>query len=383
MEQRYSYTIKTKRRRVKTGRLLFLLALCAFLAAILFSVRFITLLNAFHDTSAWASALPRHSQGERRQVLLYTVSSRQADGLITELALVAYFPEGRRVRAVHLPVDTLIAAEGHGSMRLGHVYAAGGRELLVQSVSRLFNNLPIHYYLEIDEGSLPAAVDRAGGIQITAETFLADGGQLLGFLHEEGLAVAEKPERRRLALAALAAPIVQGSLWQRLISFHSFSPLLMTNLSWRQLLSAAEALKSIPYSEAAKVLVLPGAEQLRTDGRYWLPDDKQLPYLASWLTDEESAIPRDRITVEVLNGSGARGVATRVAERLRREGFQVQRVDNADHQNYDVSQVISRTENVDAAKEVAILVPGAQLLRREAAEAAIMVTVIVGKNYPD
>jgi hypothetical protein len=155
----------------------------------------------------------------------------------------------------------------------------------------------------------------------------------------------------------------------------------MTNLSWRQLLAAAETFKNIPYNEAAKVLLLPGTERLQADGRYWLPDSNQLPYLASWLTAEVSAVPRERITVEVLNGSGVRGVATKVAEKLRREGFLVQKVDNADNQNYDVSQVISRTENVDAAKEVAILVPGAQLLKRESVEAAVMVTVIVGKNY--
>jgi hypothetical protein len=379
--EHYRYTIKTKRRRVKTGRLLFLLALCAFLAAILFSVRFIASLNAFHDTSAWASALPSAPQDEYKQVLIYTVSNRQADGLVTELALVSYFLADSRARVLHLPADTLIAVDGHDSMRLGHVYAAGGRELLVQSVSRLFNNLPVHYYLEVDEDSLPAAVDRVGGIQISPNVSLADGGELLDFLHSEGMSVSEKLERRRTVLTALTACVVQGSFWQRIINFHNISPLLMTNLSWRQLLAAAETFKNIPYNEAAKVLLLPGTERLQADGRYWLPDSNQLPYLASWLTAEVSAVPRERITVEVLNGSGVRGVATKVAEKLRREGFLVQKVDNADNQNYDVSQVISRTENVDAAKEVAILVPGAQLLKRESVEAAVMVTVIVGKNY--
>jgi len=383
MEHRYRYTVKTKRRRVKTGRLIFLLALCVFLASILFSVRFVALLSAFHDSSAWAGTLPRSSQDERRHLLLYTVSSRQAGGQVTELALVAYFPADRLVRAVHLPADTLITADGHGPMRLGRVYAAGGRELLVQSVSRLFNNLPIHYYLEIDEESLPAAVDQAGGIQISAETFLADGGELLDFLHGESLSVSEKLERRRLVLTALTAPIVQGSLWQRVITLRNLSPLLMTNMSWRQLLSTADALKNIPYNEAVKMTLLPGTEQLQADGRNWLPDDKQIPYLTSWLTDDVSTIPRDQITVEVLNGSGVRGVATRVAERLRREGFQVQKVDNADRQDYEESLVISRIGNVDAAKEVAILVPGAQLLKRDEAEAAVMVTVIVGRNYTD
>lgn len=379
MQDCYRYTVKTKRRKVKTGRLLFLLALCAFLAALLFSVRFITLLNSLHDTSAWASALPSPPQGERKQVLVYTVSNRQADGLATELALLAYFPKETRIRAIQLPSDTMITVDGHGSMRLGHVYAAGGRELLVQSVSRLFNNLPVHYYLEIDEDFLPAAVDRAGGIQISADVFLADGSELLKFLHGERLTVSENLERRRIVLAPLAAPIVQGSLWQRIINFRDMSPLLMTNLSWRQLLSAAEAFKNMPYSEAVKVLLLPGTEQLQVDGSYWLPDSEQLPYLTSWLTDEVSTIPRDRITVEVLNGSGVRGAAAGVAEKLRRAGFQVQRVDNADRQDYEVSQVISRTANLDAAKEVAILIPGAKLLKREVAEATVMVTVIVGK----
>ncbi|MBS3947216.1 MAG: LCP family protein [Dethiobacter sp.] len=381
MEHGYRYTVKTKRRRVKMGRLLFLLALCAFLLSVLFSVRFIGMLNAFQDTSPWASALPQPVGNERRQAVLYTVSNRQGDGVVTELVLVAYHPGKKQARVIHLPTDTLVDAANHGLTRLGLVYRAGGRELLVSTVSRLFADLPVHYYLEIDEESLLAAVDRVGGIQLPTASSMAGGGEVLAFMHAEGLTISEKLERRRSVLTALAATLVQGSLLQRITSFYDVSPLLATNFSWRQLLSMAESLRDTEYSEAAKVILLPGTEQVRTDGRYWRPDISQISSLASWLTGDVSALPRAQITVEVLNGSGVRGLGTEVAEKLRAEGFQVLSIGNADRQDYDISQVISRTDNVDGAKEVAILVPGAQLLKQEVPESSVMVTVIVGKNY--
>ena len=66
---------------------------------------------------------------------------------------------------------------------------------------------------------------------------------------------------------------------------------------------------------------------------------------------------------------------------LEDEGFQVVRIDNADNFDYQRSHVISRLEDIEPAKEVAILIPGAEFFKEPLAEYPAMVTVIIGKNF--
>lgn len=88
------------------------------------------------------------------------------------------------------------------------------------------------------------------------------------------------------------------------------------------------------------------------------------------------------ITVEVLNGSGAQGVAARFAEKLEQLGYQVVYVGNADRFDYDRSRIISRLEG-DEARDLPELIPQAELLSESAAQDKVMVTLILGHDYTE
>ena len=137
------YTIKTKKKKLKTGRLFFLLGLCAFLISIIFSVRFLGTLNAIQDTSPWSLALPKVEDNQRQHILAYCVSDRDTEGLITGIVLAAYHQDKKDFRAIHIPLDTMLEVEQHGSIRLAQVYNVGGKELLIDSIVKLIN-IPIH-----------------------------------------------------------------------------------------------------------------------------------------------------------------------------------------------------------------------------------------------
>jgi anionic cell wall polymer biosynthesis LytR-Cps2A-Psr (LCP) family protein len=377
--QEQFYTVKTKRRKIKTGRILFLLVLCLFLATVLFSVRFINVLNSLQDTSPWTTLLPVPNDGEREHAILYTVSDREGDGLITELSLAAYHPQKKDIRVIHIPTDTLIDVEGHGFIHIDQVYSVGGPQLTLQSITTLLG-VPIHYFIEINEDFLPTAIDRVNGVSLPSEITLVNGSDLLSLLHEEGLTASQSLERRRHVLTAVASSVMQSNALQKLKYLSSLSPLVSTNLSWRKLLSTMDSLKNVEFKDSTRVIPLPGTEEIQTNGRYWLVDTSQIPLLVAWLDDDITGMPRAQITVEVLNGCGIKGIATEVADMLTAEGFKVLKIGNADRYDYDVSRVISRTDNVDGAKEIAVLIPGAQLLKEEL-ESEAVVTVIIGKNY--
>lgn len=374
------YTVKTKRHKIRTGRLLFLVALCALLLSILLSVRFLGSLDAIQDQSDWIAALPAPPVDGQEHLLLYSVSDSNNRGAVTALVLLAYHPAEERFRAVIVPSDTLLGVQEHGFMRVAEIYSTGGRELLISTLSEFFA-LPIHTYLEVDETFLPTVLDLLKSDSIREKLQITIGGDILAVIHAEGLTTAQQLERRRNVLAAIAAEVMNAGTLGRVRNLLAVSPLIRTNMTWRELLTAMGKYKDTPYAEAVSMTELPGEEQVQADGSFWLADTVAVSQLANWLTDQQATIPHRLITVEILNGSGVPGVATAVARELEAEGFKVSRVGNADASDYEASQVISRVENMDAAKAVAIMLPGAQLLKDENPEKDVDVTVIVGKNY--
>ena len=127
---------------------------------------------------------------------------------------------------------------------------------------------------------------------------------------------------------------------------------------------------------------LPGTLRDINGEPFFEPDQTQTAFLMGNL-GEEFILPRDLITVEVLNGCGTQGVAGKIADKLRSEGFRIdnENIRNADHFDYSHTQVISRLEDVTAAKQVAKAVSCVELIKDPVADYPVMVTVIVGKDY--
>jgi anionic cell wall polymer biosynthesis LytR-Cps2A-Psr (LCP) family protein len=373
------YTVKTKRRRIKKGRLLFLLALCGFLLTLFLSIRFLGTLNATQDQTAWATALPTPIQDAPEIILFYSVSDKEG-GTVTCLVLGAYHADNQTFNAVNIPVETLLDVDNYGFMRLAHTYGAGGRELLLSTVSSLFD-LPIHTYLEVNEVFLPTALDLLDTPSILDNLEITNGGGILTIIHANDLTSQEHLEQRRLILTALSAEVLDAGMLAKVRLFLRVSPLVQTNMPWRKFLSFMDTFKTSPYQDTVTLTLLPGKEDVQSDGSYWLPDTEEIPYLAVWLRNPQAKIPTSQIAVEVLNGSGTPGLANDVAKILIDAGYNIIDIGNADHYDYEVSHVISRTENMDAAKDIAILVPNAQLLKDELPDSNAHVTVIVGKNY--
>jgi polyisoprenyl-teichoic acid--peptidoglycan teichoic acid transferase len=373
------YTVKTKRRKLKKGRLLFLLALLAFLSTLFVSIRFLSALNATQDQSAWAVGLPKPPKNAPENLLLYSVSDTEG-GTVTCLVLAAYDKNEGTFNAVNIPADTLVDVEGYGFMRLAHTYGVGEREVLLNSVSALLG-LPIHTYLEINEVFLPAALDHINTSSLLQSLEITNGGDILSVIHANGLTPAENLEQRRRILGAISAEVLDAGVISKLRIYHRLSPLIQTNLPWRTFLSRLDNFKSTAYPDVVTIALLPGRQDVQSDGSYWLPNTDEIAHISVWLENPQAQVPKSQIQVEVLNGSGITGVANDLAQKLRNEGYNVILVGNADHHNYDISQVISRVEDMDAAKDIAILVVNAQLLKEEVPDNDAHVTVIIGKNY--
>ncbi len=91
----------------------------------------------------------------------------------------------------------------------------------------------------------------------------------------------------------------------------------------------------------------------------------------------------DIIQVEVRNGCGVTGLASRMSGHLRSFGFDV--VEFGDHTSFDVekTRVIDRIGNMDAAKQVALALgmPNMNIEQEVRADYFLDVSVIIGRDY--
>jgi len=86
------------------------------------------------------------------------------------------------------------------------------------------------------------------------------------------------------------------------------------------------------------------------------------------------------IRVQVLNGSGEGGIASRVASYLRQGGFQVVEVRNADRSDYFATMVVARRPDPLSARAVARYLGGPPVIRQAWNSDVADVTVVLGSD---
>jgi hypothetical protein len=84
--------------------------------------------------------------------------------------------------------------------------------------------------------------------------------------------------------------------------------------------------------------------------------------------------------VQVLNGSGEGGIASRVASYLREGGFQVVEVRNADRSDWFASVVVARRPSTETARVVARYLGGPPVIRQAWDSDLADVTVVIGSD---
>jgi hypothetical protein len=100
------------------------------------------------------------------------------------------------------------------------------------------------------------------------------------------------------------------------------------------------------------------------------------PRLPRVLRSAESAVVR----VEIVNGSGESGVASRAASYLRDGGFQVVEIRNAERSDYFATFVVARREDVTGAQAVSRYVGGAPVIRQAWGPDLADVSLVIGAD---
>jgi hypothetical protein len=85
--------------------------------------------------------------------------------------------------------------------------------------------------------------------------------------------------------------------------------------------------------------------------------------------------------VQLLNGCGAEGAATKVADFLRTNNFDVKFVGNADTWNYPYTMVISRIQDTLIATQIAHILKTDKMVTIRNNDNSYDVTVVIGPDF--
>lgn len=107
------------------------------------------------------------------------------------------------------------------------------------------------------------------------------------------------------------------------------------------------------------------------------------PRIVSERTQQDPALISNVIQLEVLNGCGVAGIASRFTGSLRGYGFDVVETGNFDHYNLEKSLVISRSGQMENARRVAraLGISEEQVLLEESPDFYLDVTLVIGSDY--
>ena len=178
-EQQERVSRRTRRRKLRKGRLFFTLLILFVLIVGVYSVMqytkgYKTASNEKPPASEFASLEP--GAGERENVLVLGVDSRGEEQSRTDtMMLVSWDKKENDVKIISFMRDIYADIPGYKSYKLNTAYYLGGVQLVSDTIESMFD-VPIHHYALIDFKSFESLVDiiAPDGVPIDVEKDMSE-----------------------------------------------------------------------------------------------------------------------------------------------------------------------------------------------------------------
>ncbi len=311
--------------------------------------------------------------------------------------------QGRTLNVLSIPRDTqVLISEEIGYDKVNAAYSYGGIEQAKATVSN-FLGIPIDHFVIVRVSGARKLVDAIGGLHVEVEKdmdyddnwgnlhiHLEKGPQVLNGEQAVGYArfrMDEEGDRGRIRrqqqiMEALVRRLKDPMVVLRLQALvKAVKENVETDFSVLDMLDLTYLYKDFDRTRM-KTGAIVGDDADINGVSYIIPYAPENNRIVMELLKEPSDFSRQDLRIEVLNGSGDEVAVGEVAEALRREGFQVARVGQADHSDYTSTVVIDRLGSVAVRTSLENLLRGALYERdvREESPGQYDVTIIVGRD---
>lgn len=303
--------------------------------------------------------------------------------------------KNKNVKALSIPRDTRVHIDKVGTNKINAAMAYGGLDLAVSTVKD-FLNVPIHNYVLVNLEGFRDIVDAVGGVEIDVGQPLKykDRAQNLFINIKPGLQVlngeqAEGYVRYRQYPRGDIDRIVAQQKFMKAFAKTLLKPNTLlklpkiidvvqrsidTDVTPLEMASLANLARQLKM-EDINMYTIPGEGKYISGISYYIPYQTQMNELVDQIFYDD----KEDIKVAVLNGNGAQGVASKVAEKLESEGIKVVEIANADNFDYDTTTIIYPKENKDDAKKLAKILVTADMME-QTTDSTTLTTVIDRKS---
>ena len=300
-------------------------------------------------------------------------------------------------------------------------FSEAGPACTIKTVEKL-TKIRIDHYIVVDFSGFKNMIDALGGVKVciphavddpqshlnlAAGTHTVKGEQALAYVRtRHGLGNGsdlERIDRQQAFISSMVKKVKSTGVLLRPDKLYNFLSAATSSLttdfgSLKSMAGLAQDVKGLPTKDVT-FLTIPNepwtqdpnrVQWKKSAGPVWrsLRFDQPLPGKGPAPTATESATPSgpplvtppEKVSVQVLNGSGVKGAASKLAEQLSAVGFNVVGVGDASHTGYTTTTVLHDPAYDESGRTLGAALPGSTVT----ADASLGSTlqVIVGTDDP-
>lgn len=270
-----------------------------------------------------------------------------------------------KIGLLSIPRDTRVKINGHGYGRINAAHAYGGIDLLNETVED-FLNIKLDYYLETDFKGFENIIDTIGGIEVTINKPLhyidkagglyidlpagnvhLDGDKALQYVRyrDDTLGDIGRVARQQKFIEALMEKITSTNNILKLPSiYNELMSTVDTNIPFKDVTPFLKLAKNVNMN-SLKTDMVPGTPEYINRASYWIPDQDSLNIVVDSLIRSKEYIQNDQYYITILNGNGVSGVANKAADELKKYGFNIEKISNADNFDYQQNIIYYHKDN--------------------------------------
>jgi LCP family protein required for cell wall assembly len=318
------------------------------------------------------------------------------------IILISLDVETNEAGLIFLPRDTYINSNKRNFTKLNSSHVYGGIELTQKTVEEMLK-IDIDYYLETDFRGFEKIIDRLGGVNINVShnlNYVDKAGGLYidipagqqNLNGEEALEYVRyrdrrgdigRIERQQKFIDAVLARVLSPAIVTKVPGvIKEVNDAVNTNIPLQDISPFLNTAKEINLSQLESKM-LPGRPEYINGISYWIPDFEETEIMVDSLVRNKSYIKNKEYQLNILNGVGESGAASKTANLLEKYGFKIDNIGNADKYDYQSSVIEYYSKDDEKiASQIADLLGGKIEYVEDAEEDFDKnIKVIVGAGY--
>jgi len=336
----------------------------------------------------------------RINMLIVGCDEIENQGRADTIVLLSISPKTKNILILSIPRDTRVEIPGRGMDKINHAYAFGGKELISKTVSS-FLDIPINFYVIVDFIKFVNIIDELGGVEINIEKEmhyidkagglninLYPGKQILDgekalqyirFRHDNLGDLGRIKRQQKLGEALINKMMNLDSVKKIPQILEGLKTYLETDIKLQDAVALANRFKGV--SQDKFIIETVQGNPVYINGISYLePDTIEVQKKVKSLIYG----PNRGIKVKVLNGNGSSGIAHKIANELKLQGFEVINIDNADSFDYLKTKIIIYSEKVNLNNQFKQLFKDFEIIKKyQTQQEGSDLIIILGKDMID